>query len=930
MIIPIHNPGTSRLRVLAVCSKAGQAVWSAIDLQKEMEATPDGCPFEIVGLFSDNPDSPALKEAAAKSLPAFVLDAAKYHHGADGAQMSLEASVAFEKAMIELLAPAKADLLLVDGYRWSIQSLLLKEYKAVRIWPGGQLCLTGVLQKRQTQLRAKATYLTAPAGQGSVLVMSEAVDIDYGKFSDENSGVELYLPQVMEQSARAGARAVLELASGHFGFDEKGQLCYKGQVAPAGLEVDSWNENKPRHQRQTEKLLYPKSVAVIGASNKPGIGKAVTANILRDKFQGQVYAVNVRGEDVMEAKGYTSVLEIPGELDLAVIATPPGAVHQVAEECGKKGVGAVICVTAGFKEVGGEGTVAQEKLMAIVNKYNMRMIGPNCMGAMTVKSSLNATILANSVVPGNVALVTQSGSIGASMLDYAGDLGIGFSAIISLGNQADVTVCDLLPFFEEDEHTNVIVLYLEMILEPQRFCRLAASMSKPILVLKSGRTAEGMAAVSSHTGSLAGDDKMVEAMLEKAGVTRVETMLDLFICASALSMMPQVEGNRVGLLTNAGGPGILISDALIDRGFSIPPLSENLKNSLKGRLFKEASIANPIDVVATAPPEHFALAARAMIDSGEFDSLLICCIPPATVNTADVATALVAEMKDVKIPVLANFVGPTLGGEASRIMRANGVPASEYPEQMAIMLEHMRKKKRLQTVQAFRPDSASIARGRSLLNAAASGEYLQAADAYALLDIFGIRAARNVIVKNAAEVSALTLSFPVVAKIEHPAIIHKSDVGGVRLNIASSAELEKVVTEFLEKFAGAEGVLVQEQIPSGLELIIGSVSDPQLGSGVMVGLGGVWVEIMKDVAFGYPPLGHEEAVNLINKLKCVPLIDGYRGKPGVNKDALAALLERVSAMLLALPDIVELDLNPVIYDPAKDDFVAADVRIKRG
>ena len=922
MIIPIHNPATGRLRVVALCSGPGQAVWKTLELQKAMEVTADGCPFEVIGLFSDRPDGPALAEAHKRGLQIFMLEAP--------AQMSDADRLSFETAMLDLMAPAQADLLLIDGYQWTIKETLLNEYKAIQVWPGGPPCLEAFFETGETALRAKIYDLNAPNETDLVLVTSEQLEIDPRQAAHRQEAMDIYLPPALEQAARAGARAVLELALGHCGRNDDGRLYYLHQPAPAGLVIDDWNANKPRHERATEKLLNPRSVAVIGASNKPGIGKAVLTNILRDNFKGQTYVVNVRGEDVLEAKGYASVLDIPGELDLAVIATPPGAVHQVAEECGRKGVGALICVTAGFKEIGGEGVAAQEKLMAIVNKYNMRLIGPNCMGAMSVKSNLNATILANSVVPGNVAVVTQSGSIGASMLDYAGDLGLGFSAIVSLGNQADITVCDLLPFFEEDENTRVIVLYLEMILEPQRFCRLASKMTKPILVLKSGRTAEGMAAVSSHTGSLAGDDQMVEAMFDKAGVTRVETMLDLFICASALSMMPQVKGNRVGLLTNAGGPGILISDALIDRGFTLPPLSDKIKSNLEGKLFKEASIANPIDVVATAPADHFTLAARAMIDSGEFDALLICCIPPATIDTADIARALVAELRDDKIPVLATFVGPTLGGEASRILRANGIPASEYPEQMAVMLEHMRQKKKADLVPTAKPRGTTVHQARQLMDRTAPGEYLQAADAYALLDLFGVRAAKNLIIKSPAEAAGTGLSYPVVAKIEHPGIIHKSDVGGVRLNIASEAELEEVVKSFLAKFAGAEGVLVQEQIPSGLELIIGSVSDPQLGSGVMIGLGGVWVEIMKDVVFGYPPLGLAEATDLIDRLKCVPLINGYRGKPGVNKEALARLLERVSLMLLALPDIVELDLNPIIYDPAKDDFIAADVRVRKG
>jgi acetyltransferase len=329
---------------------------------------------------------------------------------------------------------------------------------------------------------------------------------------------------------------------------------HRGKAVPQGIRIENWEQNIPLYKRPTEKLLYPDSVAVIGASQKPGIGRSIVENILAGGYAGKVYAVNMRAEDVLAAKGYASVGAIEGPVDLAVISTPGHTVIGLAEECGRKGVKAIVCISAGFKEIGGEGVAAQEKLVEIVDRYNMRLIGPNCMGEMNVAINLNATILSGSIARGNIALVTQSGSIGAGMLDYAEELGIGFSSIVSLGNQADITVCDLLPFYEKDPCTRVVVLYLESLVEPVRFYRMAAKMTKPILLLKSGRTSAGLAAVSSHTGSLAGNDKVVDALIRKAGITRVRSLEDLFASAAALANMPQVRGNRVAHLTNAGGP----------------------------------------------------------------------------------------------------------------------------------------------------------------------------------------------------------------------------------------------------------------------------------------------------------------------------------------------------------------------------------------
>jgi acetyltransferase len=950
MTIPIHNPATGKLRVIGYVSGSGDTLWRAYELQKEIENSPAGklgeCPFEIVGVFSSKDDAKAVATAEKLGVPYAVIDIKDYYrqHGKPLSDKALRRE--YDAAALELVRPMKGDAILLAGYVWATTDCLLDEYLIINVHPAdltilkdGKRAYAGgngvgdALQAREPELAASSHLATKEIDGGPLLLVSERIPVDYTLHKNEQDRMRHYLALVNEQNRRVGARTLLELALGNFAYDDDGKIYYQGRAVPQGVRIECWEDNQPRFRRRTDKLLYPDSVVVIGASQKPGIGRSVVENILRDDFGGKVYAVNVRGEDVLSVKGYSSIESIEEPVDMAVIATPGAAVLELAEACGRKGVKAIICISAGFKEIGGEGAAAQEKLTDIINRYNIRLIGPNCMGLMNVKVKLNATILAGHIAGGNLALVTQSGSIGAAMLDYAEELGIGFSSIVSLGNQADLTVCDLLPFYEQDTHTRVIVLYLETIAEPERFWRLAVNMSKPIIMIKAGSTSAGMAAASSHTGSLAGNDKIVDAMIKKAGIIRIYSLEDLFMCAAALANMPQVKGNRVAHLTNAGGPSILISDALSNHGFTLPPPLEPLKNHLRENLLREASVQNPVDIVAPAPPEHYVLAAKSMLECGYYDALLICCVPPATVDTGKVAEALIPVLKGAKIPVLTNFFGPTLGKNARNLLIKNGIPTSLYPEQIASMLDGMREQPKFSDDDAVRPSGAVTTRARKIMSCAPSGEYLPTMDAYHLLELFGVHIARSLMLKTAADARPETLtglSFPVVAKIDHPEIIHKSDAGGVRLNINSADELAETAADFFKRFPGATGVFVQEQTPAGLELIVGGVRDPQVGSSVMVGLGGVWVEIMKDLVFGYPPIGRYEALNLINKLRCEPLLAGYRGKAGVNKDALAELITNVSAILLALPSITEIDLNPVIYDPARDVFIAADTRIKKG
>jgi acetyltransferase len=898
-----------------------------------------------VGCFSSSAQAKALGKAAELGLPAAVLDIKDYYRQRGKPLSDKALRREYDAEALALIRPMKGDAILLAGYVWATTDCLLDEYLLVNVHPGdltiqreGRRLYAGgngvgdALNAREPALSSSSHLATREIDGGPLLIVSERIPVDYSLHGNDQERLRHYLALVNEQNRQVGARTLLELALGNFALDDGGKVSYQGKPVPQGVRFENWEEAQPRFRRRTDKLLYPESVAVIGASQKPGIGRSVVENILRDGFKGKVYAVNVRGEDVLAAKGYPTVEAIPGPVDLAVIATPGATVLDLAEVCGRKGVQALICISAGFKEIGGEGAAAQERLVSIIDRYNMRLIGPNCMGQMNVKASLNATILAGRIARGNVAMVTQSGSIGAAMLDYAEDLGIGFSAIVSLGNQADLTVCDLLPFYEEDPHTKVIVLYLESIAEPARFWRLAARMRKPILLLKAGSTAVGMAAASSHTGSLTGNDQVVDALIRKAGITRVYSLEELFMCAAALANMPQVKGNRVAHLTNAGGPSILISDALANYGFTLPVPKDTLKGYLRENLLREASVQNPVDIVAPAPPDHYVLAAKAMMESGDYDALLICCVPPATVDTTKIAEALIPVLKNAKMPVLTNFFGPTLGKGARDLLIKNGIPTSLYPEQIAAMLAGMRERPRVSALEGDRPSGTVLRQAQGILSRTAAGEYLPVIDAYALLELFGVHVARSRMLKtmeDARSKELAALSFPVVAKIDHPDIIHKSDVGGVRLNINSPGELSAVAEDFFLRFPGAAGVFVQEQVPPGLELIVGGVWDPQLGSAVMAGLGGVWVEVMKDLVFGYPPIGKAEALDLLKGLRCAPLLAGYRGNPGVNQEALADLITRISTLLLALPGISEIDLNPVIYDPLRDAFVAADARVRK-
>lgn len=942
---PIINPARGKLRVLGYCSGSGNTLWKAYELQKQMEQSIEGCPFEIVGIFADNPDSKAVAAAKQYDVPWEAIDIRKYYADREKPLKDREVRAAYDQEAMALVEKFHADMILLAGYVWATTDIVLDNYLVVNVHPAdlavtdetGHRLLAGAngiksaFDRNMDYLRASAHLATKELDAGPLLVRSPKVPVDYTLHEDYETRFRHYLKLVNDQNRLVGARAVLELALGNFSVDDENHLYYKGEPAPQGLSIESWEENKPSFQRGHDKLLNPKSVAVIGASNRPGIGHAIVKNLLDMGYCGKVFAVNRKGEDVLGVPGYTDVREIPGDVDLGVLSVPSAGILDVAEACGQKGVPALVCITAGFREIGPEGAAREKELMRIVDKYNMRIVGPNCMGVANTAPGvrLSATILSETPPVGSVAFLTQSGALGASLIDFAGELDVGFSVVVSMGNMTNVNPCDLLPMLEADENTKIVCMYMETIPEPYRFERVMSRMTKPVIVVKSGRTTKGAAAASSHTGSLAGNDNVADALLKKCGVIRAENLEDAFLLASSMTKMPRLRGNRVGIISNAGGLGTLTTDALVKYGFELPELSSEERAELAAKLLPEASTHNPLDLVAPAPPAHYAIAAHAMIDSGKYDAIIVDCVPPATIDTGEVAQAMVDILKSTSIPIFSCFFGPTLGAAGRAVMKKGGIPTFSFPDQMVRTMRYM-----------VQPEEAacdsydchicaqSRTEARRLMEHAESNAYLPAEDCFRLLKLYNVPMAQSAYLPAGGMAASLALDYPVVAKVDHPEIIHKSDVGGVRLGIQDAAALDALLAEWTARFPGLHGIQVQQQISGNLEMIIGASVDPALGHSILTGLGGTLVEILKDVSFGHVPLSSQDPGRMLRSLRSYRLLEGYRGSAKANIEQFRQILMQVNQLLLDFPAICEMDMNPLIFDETRGAFYAVDARIK--
>ncbi len=681
-------------------------------------------------------------------------------------------------------------------------------------------------------------------------------------------------------------------------------------------------------------FFHPASLAMIGASRERGtIGAEIFHNIVRDGFTGVVYPVNPRAEAVGAVRAHASVLDIPDDVDLAIVAVPAEHVLDVVEQCARKGVHGLVVISAGFKETGEEGAAREQAILAKARSYGMRLIGPNCMGVLNTdaSASLNATFSPVFPPPGNVALLSQSGALGLALLDYARTLNIGLSSFVSVGNKADVSGNDLIQYWEQDPSTDVILLYLESFGNPRKFARLARRVSavKPIVAVKSGRTSAGSRAAASHTGALATLDVASEALFYQAGVIRTDTLEQLFDVASLLAHQPVPEGRRVAILTNAGGPGILAADTCESYGLQVSPLNETTAEALRDFLPPEASPSNPVDLLASANADDYARALRTLLQDDSVDSIIVIFIPPLVTEPEAVARAIreVAQESQGRKTLLACFMSargapPELASNGERF-----VPSFAFPEAAAMALakvsEHAEWRKRpVGTV----PKLTGVHRGKArriverMLARGGDGQrWLRAPVCAQLLEAYGIRSAKARVARTtrAAAEAAKAVGFPVAVKLASSTITHKTDIGGVALDLQSEVavrgafDLIKERVKAMGKLREMQGVVVQEMVPGGIEAIVGVTQDPSFGPLMMFGLGGTYVELLKDVVFRIHPLTDVDAREVVRSAKSYPLLDGWRGSEPGDVAALEELLLRVSAIVEDLPEIAEMDLNPV-------------------
>ncbi|HEY7473062.1 MAG TPA: acetate--CoA ligase family protein [Gemmatimonadota bacterium] len=707
--------------------------------------------------------------------------------------------------------------------------------------------------------------------------------------------------------------------------------------AAAGREI----ERRPEACEPLDVIFRPRSIAVIGASPRRGsIGHEILHNLIEHDFQGVVFPVHPTARVIHSIKAYPSVLDIPDPLDLAVVVVPYRHVLQVVEECGRKGVRGLVVITAGFREVGGEGIAREEALLDLVREYDMQLVGPNCMGVINTEPavSMNATFAPTFPPPGPIGFVTQSGALGVTILDHARELGLGFSMFVSVGNKADVSGNKLIDYWSRDAGTRLIVMYNESFGDPRRFTRLARRVTreKPILAVKAGRTRTGARAASSHTGALAGADVAVDALFEQCGVIRATTLEELFDFAMAFSNQPVPRGDRVAIITNAGGPGILTADACESLGLEIAPLAEETRSRLRAEVAEEASVQNPVDLIASADAAIYRVALDIVLQDPNVDAAIAIFVPPVQVDAGAVAAGIAETVARHDKTVLGCLMGKKgLHVGVTELKRRN-IPAFMFPESAARALAAMCRYRRwldrpVGEVVEFDVDRERAA--AAIASARLDGrEHLSLAEVEDVLGAYGIPLAgsRFAASADAAVEAARELGWPVAMKVESAAIVHKSDVGGVRLGLEDADEVRDAFAR-IESAVGAgrmEGVRVQRMVEGGRETVIGMTNDRLFGPIVMFGLGGIHVEVLKDVVFRVAPISAIDATEMVRSLRGDALLAGVRGEGPVAFDALEEAIQRVSQLVLDHPEIAEMDVNPFLAFPERELCLAVDGRIR--
>jgi acetyl coenzyme A synthetase (ADP forming)-like protein len=700
----------------------------------------------------------------------------------------------------------------------------------------------------------------------------------------------------------------------------------------------------PRPRPSVDPIFRPRSVALVGASReRHSIGWDILDNLLRYEFQGQIFPVNPNATVVHSLKCYRAVEDIPDPVDLAIIAVPKPYVAEQVEACGRKGVKGLVVITAGFKEVGEAGAALEQRLVDIVRRHGMRMIGPNCMGvvntdpAVRLQASFSATA---EPLAGNIAFSSQSGALGEAILALMTQLGLGLSMFASLGNKADVSGNDLLELWEHDPRTRVILMYLESFGNPARFVQIARRVThrKPILAMKSGRTAAGARAAVSHTGSLAGTDVAVESLLMQCGVIRAESIEEMFVLASAFATQPVPAGNRIAIVTNSGGPGILAADACVQLGLDVPPLSHETQERMRPFVAAEASVVNPVDMIASARGEQYEVCIRSVMEDPSIDAVITIFTSLESIDSMKVAESIVRGARGFAKPILVCFMGKVASKPAIQWMKAQGLPVYTFPEEAATALSALaryrqwldRPEGRITTFDDV--DHGRI--GRIFDAARGSGRHdLTLAESLAVLEAAGIRVAawRAASTAGDAAAAAEALGCPVALKVSSATVTHKSDVGGVQLGLGDAAGVREAAAAMLSRVRPLDPdatLVVQAMAAGGTEVIFGASADPKFGPLMMFGLGGIFVEILKDVSFRVHPISDLDAREMLEGIRGYPILRGARGHAPVDMDALVETLQRLNQLLAAFPAIQEFDINPFIAAPTREASLAVDGRFR--
>ena len=693
------------------------------------------------------------------------------------------------------------------------------------------------------------------------------------------------------------------------------------------------------------KIMKPKSIAVIGASTKEHtIGSDIMKRLQEYKFNGKIYPVNPKGGIIEGLQAYTNVNEIPGDVDLALIVVNAKFVLNAIDDCYKKGIKGLCIITAGFKETGKEGAELEKQLLEKVKEYGMRCVGPNCLGVVNTYPEIRMDACFAESLPerGNIGFVSQSGALGGGILNILKDLNLGFAQFISIGNQADVNAETALEYWENEDDVKQILLYMESIQNPSNFRKLASRISKkkPILALKAGRSAAGASAASSHTGSLAGADKAANALLNQSGVIREYSLKNLFATAKVFTNCPIPKGDRVAIITNSGGPGIMATDAVCEYGMQMAKISDETKEKLRSFLPSAASVKNPIDMIASAPIEHYKQTLETVIADNNVDMIMVIYLPFLGLKDIDVAKAVMEiKAKNPAKPIIGVFM--TKSEFFTKLSDLNvNMPFFMYAEEAADGFNRLNQQRKwmerpqgnipcydVDRKKAEQIIKQSISEGRAQLTTRESID---------VLDAYGIRVCKSGFAKNIEEAVNIgnEIGYPVVMKMTSKTTSHKTDVGGVRINIQSEEQLRNEYEDLISKLKernlleGLEGVIIQEMVKGNREMVAGIATDPQYGPMMMFGLGGVFIEVMKDVTFRIAPLTDIDAMEMIKSVKAYKLLEGARGTKPAQIAQIQETLLRLSQLVTDYPFIDELDINPLLISEKTGEGIAVDGRIK--